>query len=290
MLGCLAQFSNRFYRQWGKAFVLGLKEAFRSKRLRQTLARLPVSSDLDGPPIGSLNQEHPVFAFAPSGATPASGPIEGSSLSISPSRQRRRIAGNGRSRSPGGVSPTRGRVSSPSMHGGYDVEGELGGRRGGARGWSWSHPLRRNRGRTLLMERYLHSSEPALQGRRGMIASPMRSRGSNDVATPYEGQATEDMRHAGVGDGSVAPSVRPRQPRKSIRGRRRVRWGRVVGALLAVSCVIVGVVQTLRSIRSSNLSLWFSDAQGETAWHWGSLVKLSEDFLFRSSPNWSEGE
>lgn len=265
VLGCLAQFSNRFYRQWGKAFVLGLKEAFRSRRLRRGFARFPVSSDLDGtanPSLGTLNQEqeHHVFAFAPPGATPASGPIEKSSLSISP----RRITGNGRSRSPAGVSPTRGRrVYSPSMHGDNDAEGELEGRLGGARGWSWSHPLRRNRGRTLVMDRYLHSSEPALQGRRGMISPPMRSRGSNDVATPQEGQATEDMHHVGVGDGSVAPSVRPRPPRKSVRGRRRVRWGRVVGALLAVGCIIVGVVQTLRSI-----PVWFSAAQGGKAWHW----------------------
>lgn len=324
MLGCLAQFSNRFYRQWGKAFVLGLKEAFRSRRLRRALARVPVLSDPDGtaprrrPSLAYLNQAHPVFAFAPPGATPASGPIEGSSLSISPNRPLRRasqevITGNGRDgrgRSPGGVSPIRGRrASSPVSHGGNNVDGESGaggeveGRQTGSSGqrWSWSHPLRRNRGRALVMENYLRSSEPALQGRRGLMESRGASPMGDGAATPHEGQTTEDMRHVDVGHGSVvprAPSVRPRQPRKSIRARRRVRWRRVVGVLLALCCLIVGMVRTLRSVRNSNLS-WFSAAQGENgateanvmwcgleAWRWGSLVKLSEDFLFRSLPNW----
>ena len=104
MLACVAQFSNRLYRRWGKAFVLGLKEAARTRRLRLDLAQLPdlSSPNAHTPPsptpstppsspqprprsylqsILSLGmrrrstskQKHP--AFAPPGSTPTHGPL-----------------------------------------------------------------------------------------------------------------------------------------------------------------------------------------------------------------------
>ena len=307
MLACAAQFSNRLYRRWGKAFVLGLKEAARTRRLRLDLAQLPdlSSPNAHTPPsptpstppsspqprprpcpqsIPSLGlpramrrrstskQKHP--AFAPPGSTPAHGPLAPTPGAasfydrLSPTRRQLRHR-SALSTSAPSIGDKNGqglgrpalyrerRASSPTPVGNADSN---------LRRWSYSWG---NNKRGSLAGKVDHWNEPSVgRERRGVVESSPGLGGAGsagDAAAtllPHERQTAENSAlvirtSAEVLGGSAAPPPgrpRPRQPRQSVRARRRVRWGRVLVALTAVGCVLLGVAAAFRVFRGGGVS------------------------------------
>lgn len=125
----LGQFLNRFYKRWGKAFIMGAKEAIRSRKVRLALNHAAKSR---GGHASSRHQLVPSFKFAPPGSSlyargfahgssassPPVGPIQsggGAGALVSPVRAARRFSS--------GSSSYMSASSSPPLQRLFDREG-----------------------------------------------------------------------------------------------------------------------------------------------------------------------